>query len=290
MGTFRGHVLPGSFFTVFGVWGLYNVLKIFIQCRFGKKEANKDYVHFRSTTWFPMTFCKFVQKLPVEPLIKIIATIIGILGELNSGNWSLFDKNGVFHNLGNFAHVTMFALFTLGALFEVFQFFEITTLSLGAEHLSMSLAFFIEGLLFYFHLHGRPVLDVRLHTLLYVVVFATSFVLVLEAWMKDSFLLLVVRVYLVMLQGTWFFQIAHSLYGVNPWKDTPPNREIIPVVFACHVAVWFALFVVSFMIVSLKSQRKCCGSYSRASQHTENLNMQKLEDSERENLIIEYQD
>lgn len=134
MGTYRGHALPGFFFTVYGVWGFFNVLKIFIQCRLFRTNAtNRETARFRSTTWFPMTFFKFLQKLPVEPLIKVIATIIGIIGELNSANWSLVDKHGNFSNLGNFAHVTMFAFFTLSASFEVFQFFKITTLPVGSN-------------------------------------------------------------------------------------------------------------------------------------------------------------
>lgn len=62
-------------------------------------------------------------------------------------------------------------------------------------------------------------------------------------------------------------------------------------VFACHVAAWFVFFVLSFMIVSVRILRKCCGSHSHASQQTGSENLNKgEEDSEQENLMLEYQE
>jgi hypothetical protein len=179
----------------------------------------------------------------------------------------------------------MFAFFSFSGLLESLQFYNVLSLPKGAEHLVLSFAFFIEGLLFYFHLDGRPVLDKHLHILLYFVIFATSFVLILEAWMKTSFLLLVVRVYLTMLQGTWFLQIAHSLYGTNPWKDTAPNREFVTIAFAWHALALLFLWLACFVLVSVKVQ----GCYVTPSPLVENIEVQSIArnggDPERSSLI-----
>ncbi|XP_031574263.1 transmembrane protein 45B-like [Actinia tenebrosa] len=297
MGSFNGHAVPGFLFLLLSSWWALNVLFVYAKI-LRNRSASSDLnltMRFKSTTWFPIHSRRF-SKVPCESIVKFFLSSLGIALELFTDNsWILIKENGEFEetSLNNYAHSAMYGFFIFSALLECLQFWNALVLPKAGEHLALSFAFFVEGLLFYFHLHGRPVLDVRLHTLLYVVVFATSFVLVLEAWMKDSFLLLVVRVYLVMLQGTWFFQIAHSLYGANPWKDTPPNREFVAIAFSWHCLVLLFVWLVAFVLVSVKVRG--CHTTPNTSTKLETFEVQKIVaheagDSERSSLIVDGED
>ena len=90
--------------------------------------------------------------------------------------------------------------------------------------------------------------------------------------MKNSFLLIVVRLYLVLLQGTWFFQIAHSLFGTKPWKNKKSNQEFVVIAFIGHAIAVLAFITISFVIVSCKV-RGC--RFRR---------IKRLEDGELENI------
>lgn len=250
-----GHAVPGFLFLLISSWWSLNVLFIYAKfLRNRSVSSGLNPARFKSTTWFPIPGRR-LRKVPCEPLAKLILITVGIALELFPENaLILMKENGEFKetSLNNYAHSAMYGFFLFSALLECLQHWNILALPKASEHLAFSFALFIEGLLFFFHLDGRPVLDKRLHTILYLVIFATSFVLVLEACMKDSFWLLMVRVYLLMLQGTWFFQIAHSLYGLNPWKDTPPNRDFVTIAFSWHSLVLLFLWLFVFVLVSIK--------------------------------------
>ena len=117
-----------------------------------------------------------------------------------------------------------------------------------------SLAFWIEGFLFFFHLHGRDELNVRLHVILYILVFVSAFVFFIAA-ISDQFFHFVafLKCYLVSLQGSWFFQAGFVLFGPNPYKNSPSNVESLGVAFAFHALFWFIIHL-TFRILCYK----CC--------------------------------
>jgi len=186
-------------------------------------------------------------------MIRIAASIVGISVELHRTS-QLLNKNGQFINLNNYAHSAMYSIFLIYSVVEILKFYNVIKLPNCSEHIFAATAFAIEGILFLFHLDGRPKLDQLLHTFLYTVVFATALVLVVESFKENSFLLLFVRTFLVLLQGTWFFQIAHCLYGKVKWENTKPNQEFVIVAFSWHVICILVFTVIGFVVISIKAR------------------------------------
>lgn len=74
-GAFKGHLLPGCFFLI---WGTYWLLSVF---RLHFKSSEKK--PFKSRAWYPFLWPKSV---PLEPLLKVVFPFIGINGELWAGH------------------------------------------------------------------------------------------------------------------------------------------------------------------------------------------------------------
>ena len=269
MGSYPGHVLPGSFFIVFGLWWWFNIVAIIAQAqarywrqRFFTRRTNSNIeidTEFESATWCKVPV-RCLKRFPVEPGLKVIAATVGIIAELTKGEWSLLNNTGHFSHLNNFSHATMFSIFLLSAVVEILRFYNILFLPAATDHILASLSFFLVGELFYFHIEGRSKLDQKLHTVLYTVAFSIAVVVLLEAWQRKTFVLFLTRTFLVLLLGTWFIQIAHVLYGSHPWKDTDSNRAIVVVIFSWHVLGLLAMSICSLVLVSvcIRVKRSTC--------------------------------
>lgn len=263
MGSYAGHVLPGSFFLVFSLWWWLNAMRLVAisQAKTTKKRRRqtdngssdlrlRSGFEFESTTWFLLRWPRCLQRIPLEPIAKILATMVGIFAELSKGDWMLINKNGDFVHLNNFSHATMFFIFLFSAFVEILAFYKVIHVPAGTEHLFLSVAFFMVGLLFYHHIDDRPVLDQKVHILLYTTAFTLAAVLLLEAWQRNSFLLLMVRIVLLIVQGTWFLQAAHILHGTKPWEDSLSNRAFVALLFCWHLMGALFLVLVSLLLVA----------------------------------------
>ena len=118
MGSFLGHVVPGTFFLLFSVWWTFSIFQRYFEVHFRNKFCrNSDKIgkknrltEYRNASSF---LCRRRRRhggndvdvdgdddeptgWPVESWLKLIAVVIGILGELATG----FDPNGEFvmHN------------------------------------------------------------------------------------------------------------------------------------------------------------------------------------------------
>ena len=263
MGSFAGHVLPGSLFLAVGLWWWFHILALiakaqarFLKHRDSRRTNNFEFAYsdFVSTTWQKIPL-PCLRAVPVEPGLKAIGATLGIFAELTRTDWtikSLTDNHENFSgDLNNYAHATMFAMFLLPSVLEILRFYSILFLPPATEYVLSSLAFSVVGELFYFHTDGRPDLDQRVHSLICVVAFSVSIVIILEAWQRKSVILFVARTILVVLLGTWFFQVAHVLYGTHPWKDTPSNREFISISFTWHILGLLLTCFCSLVVVSV---------------------------------------
>ncbi|XP_020905039.1 transmembrane protein 45B [Exaiptasia diaphana] len=148
----------------------------------------------------------------------------------------------------------MYGSFMMWSLVEVLQFYRLTRLPQCIEHVFASIAFLNVGFLFFFHLQGRTEIDKVFHHVVMVITFTSAVVFLLEAWRKNSFLLMVIRTALFGLQGTWVFQIAFSLYVAKPWKNTRGNREFVGIVATWHVMGAMALIITGFVVITIKTQ------------------------------------
>lgn len=287
MGSYKGHVLPGSFFLAMALWGWFNVLKIYYRTSKARRNVPTS---FKSTTWFPVPI-KWLRDRPIEPIIRAFAAILGISLELFRNNsYILIGKDGDLEHdhLNNYGHAAMYTIFAIWSLVEVLMFYNVIQLPNGSGFLFAAVALFVEGILFFFHLDGRPRLDVLVHTFLYVIIFMSAGVMILEGWAKDSFLLLVVRVFLFFLQGTWFIQIAHSLHGSQPWKNIKPNQEFVSILFSWHIIFIFFIMIIGFVVVSIKARGfDCRANVSRRRRLEEDtIEVQTINGDEHETRVL----
>ena len=234
----------------------------FLKSRDSKRPNIEFQVDYETSTWRKVPL-PYLKSLPLEPFLKVTATSVGIIAELTKDDWSLINRNDHFAHLNNFTHVTMFAVFFFPPLVEILRFYSLLFLPASAEHLLSSLAFFVFGELFYFHIHdGRSVLDQNLHFFIYILAFSISIVFLLEAGNRRCFVLFMARTVLIVLLGTWFIQVAHVLYGANPWKDTASNRTFVAIAFTWHILALLFTILCSLLLVSLFTRiscRSCCG-------------------------------
>ena len=86
MGTLGGHLLPGFFFIGFALWWSYITAIRYVQSKL-RRESNQPPAIYHSTVTMPC-ICLPSRKLrraPIESWVKILFTIIGILGEILTG-------------------------------------------------------------------------------------------------------------------------------------------------------------------------------------------------------------
>ncbi|KAJ7387457.1 Family of unknown function (DUF716) [Desmophyllum pertusum] len=250
MGSLEGHLIPGSMFILGAVWW-------FIGEILQNNRNNADRARRRAT---PRGSSPFVQpvwyscrgarlsKLPVEPIVKVIVAVLSVICELlEYDQTALFDDNGEFvaEHLDNYAHSAMYAFFGLSGLVDLVMWYALLPLPPKFDYLVMSLAFWFEGFLFFFHLHGRDELNVRLHTILYIVVFVTAGVFLL-AVISDQFMQFMsfLKPYLLCLQGGWFYQAGFVSFGPDPWKNSPSNVEFLGIAVAVHALAWFVVHLI----------------------------------------------
>lgn len=79
MGSFLGHILPGTFFILFGVWWSFAVNIRYFKFLV-KKIKLKNYVKFRCTPTFQSNCC---PHLPIEGLFKVIKDIWKLVKLIN---------------------------------------------------------------------------------------------------------------------------------------------------------------------------------------------------------------
>ena len=213
MGNFMGHVIPSCFFMIFALWWMMDTLN----CYFRPKNKRKQ---FKSRIMQYVTCCQGRRQVTPMAWIIVVVTIIGIIFEILLSPLHA----GSSPNAGNIQHASMYFCFCLVGL-QALVTNHCTPLSQRRqlEYISFLMALSVEALLFRFHLDGRGHVDVAMHTMLMYVLYAAVLVTIAELHKENSVILPLARSFLTMLQGTWFMQLAFTLY--NPWTD-PWGRHL----------------------------------------------------------------
>nr|XP_045598378.1 transmembrane protein 45B-like [Procambarus clarkii] len=245
MGSFLGHVVPGTFFSLFSLWWLLSIFRRYYMCKraAGEGGGGGGRIFYRNTSTFFTPCC---PKLPFEGMLKVVAVVIGMTGEFATA-W----KNGVFVHLNNAQHMTMFFFFGLNGAMDILGHYG-APLPKDLDYVSAILAFLIEGFLFLYHLHGRTPMDVQVHMYLVYVVAGCVVATGLEMYHRRSVLPALARVYFTLLQGTWFFQVGFILYppvGQKWTEDDHSQMMIVTLIFCWHCAVVFVLMLVAGFLI-----------------------------------------
>ncbi|XP_062817262.1 transmembrane protein 45B-like [Anolis carolinensis] len=251
MANFKGHALPGSFFLLFGLWWPVK----FALKHHSMKLKKKGRAH-RS----------FNRLEIVEGAVKVIFAMIGILAEQfvpDGPHLYLYTREPWgWVKLMNWQHSTMYLFFGLSGVVDVLTYSP-ARLPLGLDRLMLAIAAFVEGVLLYFHVQNRPMLDRHIHTLLLIAIFAGSASILLEVFLRDNVILELFRSTFCFVQGTWFWQIGFVLYppfGGKTWDESDhDNMMFVTMCFCWHYAIAI------FMVVAIYTLVHCCARRWRTS-------------------------
>lgn len=245
MGSFNGHALPGSFFLVVGLW--WSAKYSFCHVTRRNKNIGSTRLSSRASQ----------RRLEItESCVILFFSFVGILAEQFAANGpalQLYDSvENHWKDMMNWQHATMYLFFGLaGAVSLIIHTTEAAPLPL--DRLMLGLAFFNEGFLFLYHLHGRTMLDVIVHQLLLYAVFGQALIAFLEVFHRGNIILELLRSTLTILQGSWFWQIGFVLYPPRgPEWDMKDHSNVmfITICFSWHLAFGLLIVGVIYSTVS----------------------------------------
>ncbi|KAH7939213.1 transmembrane protein 45B [Rhipicephalus sanguineus] len=206
MGTFIGHALPGTFLFFFGTWWTFAAWRNYVRSR-----ENKQPYECRCSYPVPCLSRKF----STEGIMKIVGGCAGFAIES-----PVTFRSDVFVDAASTQHRSMYSFYLLSGVVDV-MYNAGFPLPQRTDYVALLLAVTCAGLQFHFHVHGRPHLDVMVHTLLVYIIAAGVACIVAEMCRPRSVLASLGRAYFCLLYATWLWQIGFMLYnplpGYKPW-------------------------------------------------------------------------
>ncbi|XP_062983701.1 transmembrane protein 45A [Elgaria multicarinata webbii] len=244
MGNFKGHALPGSFFLLFGLWWSvkYPIMHL---CR---RKKNSSSLGSKAG----------LRRLEfTEGIIKTAFALIGMVAEQfvpDGPHLKLYSyEKKQWDHLMNWQHATMYLFYGISGLVDIVAH-STNVLPVALDRMMLSLAVSVEGFLFYYHIHGRAMLDLHVHQLLLVAIFATAICIFLEVFFRGIVVLEMFRTSLCILQGSWFWQIGFVLYppsGSPEWNQMDHNNIMFLTMCYCwHYAFALLIMALNYTIVS----------------------------------------
>ncbi|XP_047419030.1 transmembrane protein 45A isoform X2 [Sciurus carolinensis] len=255
MGSFSGHALPGTFFLIMGLWWSTKTILKYV-C---KKHKRTCYLSSKAL---------FHRVEILEGVVVVGMALTGIAGEqfIPGGPYLTLYKEGQWNQLLAWHHCTMYFFFGLLGVANILCF-TVSSLPVSLTKLMLSNGLFVEAFIFYNHTHGREMLDIFMHQLLFLVSFLTGLVAFLEFLIRNNVLLELLRSSLILLQGSWFWQIGFVLYppGGGPAWDLMDhdNSMFLTICFCWHYALAYIIIGVNYAFVTwlVKSRlRRLCPS------------------------------
>eukprot|EP00096_Caligus_rogercresseyi_P015911 TRINITY_DN8403_c0_g1_i1.p1 TRINITY_DN8403_c0_g1~~TRINITY_DN8403_c0_g1_i1.p1 ORF type:complete len:306 (+),score=33.16 TRINITY_DN8403_c0_g1_i1:41-919(+) len=252
MGTLIGHILPGTFFFIFGLIGIIDGFKRYFQSFMRGKAPYRS----RTCTRYRYKDRKtnMYKDILLESIFKTFAAMIGIVGEIVTG----LDPKGIIE-IHNSQHCIMYCLFGVQGLVEIIVHrvessakVPSKVLPPNLDYIFGALAFGGETLLFYWHLHGRNTLDIYVHTFLVYACLSCTLLTIFEIVKRNNFSLFLLRNASIILQGTWFYHVGFILYPISENIHWDPNSHrdlmLIPIYFILHVlSVSTLLGIIGFL-------------------------------------------
>lgn len=204
MGTFVGHILPGTGFLLLGLWHLYNTVAAHVHSPW----------HFQARTWFPVRFRRVRHG---ELFFIMLGSTLSIAAELFicprahqpwAADWSIPANH-----LNNFEHSTIsFFMLLYAALALVVDITPSLRVPIGFQHSLAAIAFSQEFLLFHFHSADHMGLEGHYHWLLQLPIAVAILTLVAELFVRTMPMISIIRSMSIVFQGTWFIQMGMVLW------------------------------------------------------------------------------
>uniref|UniRef100_A0AAA9SW43 Transmembrane protein 45A n=1 Tax=Bos taurus TaxID=9913 RepID=A0AAA9SW43_BOVIN len=231
MGDFKGHVLPGVFLITLGIWW---TTKCVLKYAF-KNQKQTSYFDPKAL------FCRMEM---LEGIVLVGMALIGMLsGQFIPGGPHLIlynYKENQWVRLLDWHHFTIYLFFGLLGVTNILCS-TIRSLPPSFSKLMLLNALFVEAFVFYNHTHGREVLDIFVHNLLFLAICLTALITFMELFIQAKITVELLRTSLFLLQGSWFWQMAFVLYPINgnpPWDLMDHNNIMfLTICFCWHYAI-----------------------------------------------------
>lgn len=246
MGTFAGHVIPGTVLVGWGAWWYGNTLRQ-IRLSHTVSQPNSapsavtasDSRIQRDGTWDAPVYFTIL-----EPALKIGIAAVAILVELWWASWRFVDSSVL-----NYQHATMWLFFVAAGATDLLTMRD--KLPMYAGRIALIVAFFFEAFMFIGH-HNPTPLEMTLHRLLIYVILCQVFVLVLE-WRYKHVALGVVKSFVLILQGTWLWQVGYMIFlaQYDPANHTNQMRGYL--FFTWH---FFAVAILMYLVHYVVNKRR----------------------------------
>ncbi|OEL36781.1 hypothetical protein BAE44_0002194 [Dichanthelium oligosanthes] len=200
MGSFSGHVLPGTLFLAVGLWRMWSAVARFAA----------DPPAFRVRAWSPLSKGPRLLELYVVAAGAFLDMCLELAGAIFASRSSGVEPARLIY-LEHGGMLLVFFLF--GALALLSQNTRYLPLSDGELCLVAATAFTSEFLLFSYHSATHTGLEGYYHHLLVLLIGLCILATVLGALLPASFPADLAAGVLIALQGLWFYQTALTLYG-----------------------------------------------------------------------------
>ncbi|KAL1482884.1 hypothetical protein MTO96_013388 [Rhipicephalus appendiculatus] len=200
MGTFIGHTLTGSFLLFFGTWWTFSAWRNYVRSRENKQP-------YRCRCTYPVPCLS--RKISIEGILKIASSCAGFAVE----SPVTFGGDGVI-DAASAQHKSVYTFYMLDGIVDV-AYNAGFPCPPNTDYAALVLAVISEGLQFYLHVHGRPHLDLMIHTLMVYIVAA----LVDLSLSRDI-----------------GFILYHPLPAFKPWDvNSPMDSMLAASAFAWHM-------------------------------------------------------
>ena len=236
MGTFGGHVAPGTYLALIATWWTVELLLRYHKSK-SKGTEYRSFANFKCSC-----LCGRLKTYEIDGLCKFIFCIILLFFEISRA-----FVDGKFYYYGNGQHATIFFIIGLSGVLDILRHHKFSVPE-EVTYIAYVVLLCTEWVLFTNHLHGRHKIDVLIHSLILYVILINIVVVAAEMRYRDSILIAITRCYLFMFQGVWFIVIGFILF--NPfWQPTwdPENHDHF--MLATMMFTWVGLSLFCFILV-----------------------------------------